>query len=300
MKPIDLEEAGTNIKNRTLTVRFRAWLVTGIVIAGLVAYTFIVPSWGGSPDYIVLGIIGILQIVMHIVYFAEGENFGSRDKACISNKNAYNEKASKINEDAKVLELREYCEYDFEKRKQEYIKVELGAIGITEKEFSVLRQKTQKEILHMKSFEFEGRLYHFTKVAVNRLYKLIFLPLPIKPNTPELILNAVENTKGQYIVDKSKAQKAGALTFRVMRAVPVAIFLAYIGYEMKDGVDFGDVVRIFTYFASIVIVAVSAFIKGETNTKVYKNEFYIQLSTFIDGFNEWLNRKTLQEQKNVQ
>jgi len=288
---MEKEEITLGVKNRTLTVRVRAWVITGLIIVGLIFYTFISLSWGATPDYISLTIIAILQIVVHTTYFSEGENYGAKWEIFTNNKKAYNEKANKINQDQNVTKLREYCLVEYEERKKQYIATEIGALGLTEDDYNELKKKSPKDILKMRTWEHNGHITHFTKPSVKRLYALLFVKLPIEPNTAELVLNGIENTKSRKIEDKSKKVKVFAFVKQVFKAIPLAVFLAYIGFYAKDGIGLADVVKMFTYLSSIVTVSVMSFIKGEECTKVYKNDFYIELSTFIDKFNEWVSKE---------
>ena len=53
------------------------------------------------------------------------------------------------------------------------------------------------------------------------------------------------------------------------------------------GFGWGDVARLITYVGSLLITAIMSFTSGEKIQKVYKTEFYIELSQFIERFYEW-------------
>ena len=278
------------IKDRTSNIRIRAWALTLIIVIALIMY-FLVQVVFNEVNWVDLCFVSIIQIIMHCLYFPEGELYGQKNPAFALNKHVYNLKATTINENRKVAELREYCHYEYETRKNAYITAECGAIGITEDEYEVLKQKSEKEIKKLKSIELNGKITFFSKRQRKRLHRLIFKPLPVEENSPELILSAVEHDTEKSISDSSIKYKEMAYIRKICTAIVVGTFLAYIGYSARDGITLDVITQIIVYLSNMLVTAVFSFSKGETCSKVHKNKFYIDLSNYIDEFFEWLEKE---------
>ena len=289
-------------KQRVETIRLRTWTLTLAILISLALYLLVNVTTKQSINWIDFVLLCTMQIIVHSLYFPDGDLFGQKDTAFINNKSAYNEKASEINEKKEIANLRKYCNYEFEERKQRYIQNQCGLIGITLEELDVLKQKSEKDILKLESFETKeivngeekSRLIFFSKHKRKILYNLIFKPLPVEKNYPETIMSAVENNGNKAIKDGSISYKAQSYIRKILTAVVVGGIFAYIGYTLRDGFGFAQVVQICMYITTLFTTAVMAFTSGETCSKVHKSHFYLDLANFIDGFNEW-NSKTNKE-----
>lgn len=275
-----------NAKVRLKAVRLRTWVVTLVIVITLILMLFVNLGWK-SFSVIDFVCISVIQILAHISYFPDGEFFGTQDELFIKNKEAYNAKANQINENRDTSKLRDYCEYEYEQRKMRYILNECGAIGITYDDYLVLKQKDEKEIKAIKSFEIDGKIIFFNKERAKRLKKLIFGKLPVERNTVETIMSAVENNGFSALHDSSKKYKTANYILKITKVLVWGGFLALIGYSAKDGVTIETIVRMSTYLASLLITAVTSFTAGEVGQRVYKRQFYVDLCNYIDGFNEW-------------
>lgn len=291
-------------KNRLATIRTRTWTLTLALIVALVFYFIVTLSTKQTMNWIEFLLVCTLQIIVYSLYFPDGELFGQKDTAYISNKNAYNEKATDINANKEIAQLREYCKLEYEERKQRYILNVLGEIGITEQEFEQFKDKTEKEIDQLNIFEFKeiidgkekSRLLAFSKRKKKLLKCLLFQKLPIEENHPETIMSAIENNGTHAIRDNSIAFKTHSYVRKIFTAVVIGGIFAYIGYSVRDGFGWEEIVSICMYLTTLFTTAVMAFTSGETCSKVHKSHFYLDLSNFIDGFNEW-NSKQKEEKK---
>ena len=289
-------------KQRVETIRLRTWTLTLAILISLALYLLVNVTTKQSINWIDFVLLCTMQIIVHSLYFPDGDLFGQKDTAFINNKSAYNEKASEINEKKEIANLRKYCNYEFEERKQRYIQSQCGLIGITLEELELLKQHDEKYILELQSFETKeivngeekSRLIFFSKHKRKILYNLIFKPLPVEKNYPETIMSAVENNGNKAIKDGSISYKAQSYIRKILTAVVVGGIFAYIGYTLRDGFGFAQVVQICMYITTLFTTAVMAFTSGETCSKVHKSHFYLDLANFIDGFNEW-NSKTNKE-----
>lgn len=292
----------TFAKQRVQTVRLRTWTLTLAILISLAFYILVNVTTRQDINWIDFILLCTMQIIVHCLYFPDGELFGQKDTAFINNKNAYNNKASEVNQNKEIANLRNYCSYEFEERKQRYIENQCGVIGITLDELETLKQMPEKEILKLEKFETaeiingekKSKLIFFSKKKRKILYNLIFKPVPVEKNHPETIMSAIENNGNKAIRDGSISYKAQSYIRKILTAVVVGGIFAYIGYTIRDGFGFAEVVQICMYITTLFTTAVMAFTSGETCSKVHKSHFYLNLAIFIDGFNEW-NSKTHKE-----
>jgi hypothetical protein len=286
-------------KNRVGTVRLRTWTLTIAILISIAIYILVNVTTRQSINWVDFALLCTMQIIVHSLYFPDGDLFGQKDNAFISNKNAYNQKASDINENKEIANLRKYCDFEYEERKERYILNQCSIIGITLEELEILKQKPEKEILKIEKFETKeiidgeekGRLIFFSKHKRKILYNLIFKTIPVEKNSPETIMSAVENNGNKAIRDGSISYKAQSYIRKIFTAVIIGGFFAYIGYTLRDGFGFAQVVQICMYITTLFTTAVMAFTSGETCSKVHKSHFYLDLANFIDGFNEWNSKQ---------
>lgn len=308
---MDKEGVKQNIKSRVASVRLRAVMLTAGIIMGLILYIFVNLITKQAMSWIDFCLLVVLQYLVYVTYFPEGELFGTRDETYIRNHDAYNEKATKVNEEQKIHKLREFCKVDYQRRLQTYVENECGALGITLKELEQLKALKEEEFKQIKkekrySFkeevvvdgkkEIKEKLMLISKHKYKRLYNLIFKPLPVQENHAETIMSAVENNGNGKITDYSKDYKGKRLLLKAVQVILTAVILAYIGYQARDGVGLEEIFRMFMYLFTIVANATTAYTTGETCTKVYKNRFYIDLCNFIDEFREWEAKEQTKEQ----
>ena len=139
--------------------------------------------------------------------------------------------------------------------------------------------------------EEKGRLIFFSKHKRKILYNLIFKPIPVEKNYPETIMSAVENNGNKAIRDGSISYKSHSYIRKILMAVVVGGIFAYIGYTLRDGFGFTQVVQICMYITTLFTTAVMAFTSGEICSKVHKSHFYLDLANFLDSFNEWNSKQ---------
>ena len=282
-------------KQRLSIIRLRTWTLTLAIIIALVFYFLITITTKQAISWVDFVLLCTVQIICHSLYFPDGDLFGQKDDAFISNKENYNTKAEAINQNKDIAKLREYCKVEYEERKQRYILNECATIGITEEELELLKQKTEKEIKKMKSFEVKemidgeekSKLIMFSKFKRKKLYALIFGKIPVEENQPETIMSAIETNTNKAIKDGSIAYKTQSYIRKAMQAVVVGGIFAYIGYTLRDGIGMEEIVSIIMYLTTLFTTAAISFTSGENCSKVHKSRFYLELSNFIDGFNEW-------------
>lgn len=292
-----LEGTRQSIKTRTATIRLRTWTLTLAIIVALCFYLLVNVGFKTALNPIDFCLVVVLQVILYSLYFPEGELFGQRNATYIANKKTYNEKATQINQKHLISPLREYCKIEYERRKKEYIANECGHLGITPEELELLRSKTPKEIKELESWEVQcfkengepdgSKLIIFDKGKRKRLAKLLFKELPVEENHAETILSAVENNGTHAIKDQSIVYKTRSYIKKILIAIVVGGVFAYIGYTLRDGIGLAEIVSIISYVCTMFTTVVMAFTSGEKCSKVYKNNFYVELYNFIDGFFEW-------------
>lgn len=282
-------------KQRLSTIRLRTWTLTLAIVIALVFYFLVSITTKEAISWIDFVLLCAVQIVCHSIYFPDGDLYGQKNQDYINNKETYNTKAEAINQSKGIAKLREYCKIEFEERKLRYILNECGIIGITLEELEILKQKSPKEIKKLKSFETtemvdgepKTKIITFSKFKKKKLYALIFNKIPVEENHPETILSAVESNGNKAIKDGSTTYKMHSYIRKIMQAVLLGGIFAYIGYTLRDGIGIGEIVSIIMYLTTLFTTAVISFSSGETCSKVHKSRFYLELSNFIDGFNEW-------------
>jgi hypothetical protein len=100
-------------------------------------------------------------------------------------------------------------------------------------------------------------------------------------------MSAIENNGNSAIKDGSIAYKAQSYVKKIIMAIVVGGFFAYVGYTLRDGFGLVQIVQICMYLTTLFTTAVMAFTSGETCSRVHKSHFYLDLANFIDAFEEW-------------
>lgn len=285
-------------KARLSTIRTRTWTLTVAIVISLCFYLLVNVTMRQAINWIDFVLLCALQIIVHSLYFPDGDIFGQKDKSFIANKEAYNDKAFEISQNRQLSKLREFCKYEYEERKKRYVLNQCSKIEITLEELELLKQKTEKEIKKIETFEIKEivdgeekvRLIQFSKYKRKVLYNLLFKASPVEQNHAETIMSAVENDGNQAIKDHSIKFKIQSYIRKVFLAIVVGGIFAYIGYKVKDGFGIAEIVSICMYLTTLFTTAVMAFSSGETCSRVHKSHFYVELSNFIDDFNEWFEK----------
>ena len=283
------------VKSGSSTIRLRTWTLSVAIIGAIILYFLVQVGFDNEVNFVDLLFLSTIQIVVHFLYFPDGDLFGQKAPVYVSNKNTYNDKATEITENGRVGKLREYCVIEYNRRRQLYIATVCGHIGIEVKDYERLMQLPQEEVKHLKSVETAGKTIYLTKKRRKWLYDLIFEPLPVETNDPETILSATEERFGAAVNDESVHYRKKQNVKRVIQSFVVGTALAYIGYTSRDGITLAVIVKTVVNLVSVFTTAVMSFSRGETCSSVYRNRFYVKLSNFIDGFNEW--RKQEEENK---
>lgn len=282
--------AENEINARVSNIRLRTWSLTIILVICLVFYYLVNVMFKNTIDWVDFIFIAIIQILTHTIYFPDGDLFGQKNNVFKSNRKAYNDKADQINEKHLFGKLREYCKIDFEERKKRYIENECSIIGITTDEFNYLSQLSEQEIKTLTKKEINGKFLSFSKGKRKRLYNLIFKVVPVKPNIPENIMSAIENARDGSIHNEAKAYKVRVYVSVILKATLLGLLFAYIGYTLRDGVGFDQIVSISMCICALFSTAVLSFTKGERYSRVFLSNYFLELSIFITGFFEWCDK----------
>ena len=275
------------VTSRVRTIRLRTWTLSLTIIVLLALYIFVTLSIKSRIDWIDFAITAFIQISTHFAYFPDGERYGESDKLFIAARKAYNENAARITRDSSVEKLREFCDHDFADRKERYICDSCGKIGISYDEYKELSQKSKKELSKIEVFEFGGRKIHFTYRRRRALIKIIYGRNPVKPNSPDTILSAVDRDYSENIKDDSAAYKRRKHAIKLFRSIVVGGILAYIAYNTRDGLSLAAIIKSCVFIGSMITTAVSSYISGEKASREYKKKFFVELSIFIDKFFSW-------------
>ena len=295
-----------NIKEKAQTIRLRTWTLTLAIIVTLIFYFLVTITTKQEVNPVDFTFISIIQILVHSLYFPDGDLYGQKNPTYMANKKAYNDKATEINKNKKIGKLRQYCKIEFDARRERYILAECGIIGITQGEYNILKTLDEKRIKKLKQYEFKykdeygeefSKIINFSKQKRKKLYNLLFKELPIEQNYPETIMSAVENDGNKAIKDTSVSYKTQSYLKKIIKAVVIGGIFAYIGYTLREGIGIAEIVQICMYLTALFSTAVLAFSSGENCSKIYKSRFYVDLVNFIDGFNEWESQFNIEEDK---
>lgn len=290
-----VDKFNKTVTPRVLTVRTRTWTLTLAILLSLVFYIAVNITTRQTINWVDFVLLCVLQLLVHFMYYPDGDRFGQKSNAYKDNKSLYNEKATQVSVNFQQEDLRLYCDYEYEERKRRYVQYQLGMLGISESHLNELKGKSEKEIKQLKEYEYEkdGKTLkvRFSKSKRKILYDLIFNPLPVEKNHYETIMSAVDNDGTKAIRDKSKLYTLRVWAVKLFCVGVIGAIFAYIGYQIRDNFDFSQVMRLCMYLTTVFSTAVTSFSSGETCSRVYRANFYKDLAIFLDGFNEWVTRK---------
>lgn len=291
------EKVKKGIKDRLSSVRLRTISLTVSLVIALIFYYLVNVTTKASISWIDFLLICLVQVLAQCIYFPDGEIFGQKDEHFTNNRNSYNKKAESLNKNRYHEKLREFCEYEYEERKKRYVLNECGYIGITPKELEDLKTLSKKEIRKIDKMDVKVKnpetgkddikTIRFSHAKRRMLYNLIFKPIPVEKNHPETIMSAVENDGMRAIKDTSITYKKHSYLRKFMFAFLIGGVMAYVAYTVRENFGLAEIVSIVLCVVSLLGTAVTAFTSGEQCSKVYKSRFYLELSNFIDEFNEW-------------
>lgn len=282
-------------KSKRITIRARSLILTAVLVATAIIYLAInINIFDQNADWATLIMIFIVQIVTYVTYFPEGEIWGEKDPIFMKNREAYNEMANSINEQHKFGKLREFCDIEYEKRKNTYFLGELGQVGITEEEYEQLASLDEKHIKELSKFTFKykdkgERLVCFSKSQRKILYRLMFKKLPIERNSPDVILSSIERDSNKSIHDDSRGFKTKSYILKTLSGVLWAIYVAYISIGGNTKSVWEIVFGLSMFLYTLIMTIITSFSTGEKSTKIYKNRFYVEAYNFMGKFADWEN-----------
>lgn len=280
-----------SITARVKIIRLRTWTLTITITALLILYIFVTLAFNSKIEWIDFAITAGIQISTHFAYFADGERYGETDPLYVSAKTSYNDNAARIITDSTVERLREYCEEEYLQRRNDYITDVCGAIGISVAELGEISKKPEAELRAITKWESEGKTVYFDRAKRKMLLDLIFGKSPVEKNQPSMILSAVDRDYVAAIKDGSTFYRKATHASRLFKSIVVGGILAYIGYNIRDGLNFAAVVKSCVFIGSMITSAVSSYIAGEKASREYRKQFYLELSLFIDAFFSWTGKK---------
>ena len=283
--------ADLSVKARVKIIRLRTWTLSLTITALLILYIFVTLAINSKIEWIDFAITAGIQISTHFAYFADGERYGETDPLYISARESYNANAGRIMEESTVEDLREYCEVDYEQRKKDYISDACGAIGISVSELEEISKLPEKEIRKIKTWESKSRIIFFDRAKRKALVKLVFGKNPVQKNQPATVLSAVDRDYVSAIKDGSTFYRKASHATRLFKSIIIGGILAYIGYNIRDGLSFAAVIKSCVFIGSMITTAVSSYIAGEKASREYRKQFYLELALFIGAFFSWLGAK---------
>lgn len=300
-------ELKNKIGDRLKAVRFRTFVLTAIIVVVLFFYYMVNVATRQSIAWIDFILLCIVQLLAHFIYYPDGQLYGQRDPSYIANRNNYNNKADKVNEEDRHESLREFCEYEYEQRKKRYILTQCGYIGISLKELVELTKLSKKELKKLDEWktkevidgEEKEKVVKFSWRKRKLLLDLIYKPIPVEKNNDGTIMSAVENNGSERITDESKPFDKRAHIRKFLWTLLIGGVLSYVIYTVRDNFGLAEIVQIAMCIFSLVATAVTSYNTGEQSSKVYKSEFYLQLGNFLDEFLEWDKKQPKRIQQEI-
>lgn len=302
-----LNQYADGVKDRAVSIRLRTIILTGMIVLMLILYCIVQLILNQRINVVDMILIGIIQVLTFSAYYPEGQNYGSNNKVYLANKKTYNEKANYVNNNQLQAKLGEYCEYEYKKRKHEWYENQCGILGITTDDLDKIKQSfTEQEVKKLESITTKRKkddkheeevVVHFGRKQRKRLHSLIFNPCPVEKNEPDAILSACEIKREKRIIDGSLGNTNQNIGVFILRAIIMMVFFGYLGYALRDGFSFANIMQFGMFFGTMVGTAVTAYSNGETNIKTHKNRYYIELTTFLNGMFEWAGIKPTIEEK---
>lgn len=278
--------------SKGLIIRVRTITLTILVVFCLALYLLVQTYFKDEISWIDFIILTTVTIIMHFAYYPDGELKGQQDERYIKNNVAYNVKAELINAKRQIFNLNEYCKVDFDTRKRSYIETHCGYLEITPEILEYFRDNYSQKDIKKREYLYinakQDKKYFLSKYKRKTLNKLLFKQLPVGYNYPDTILSAKETDSSKAIRDESKRFKYITNTTKVITALLIGLVLAYIGLTKKDNFTLADLAKMVMYLTSMVSTAVFSYSSGEKSIKIFKTDFYIALSNFIERFFVWL------------
>lgn len=291
-----IKDAANGVKNRAINLRLRTLILTGLIVLMLILYCIVQLILNQRINIVDMIIIGIIQVLAFSSYYPEGQNYGEGGAVYLANKKSYNIKANYTNNHQMQEKLADYCEYEYQKRKKEWYENQCGALGITIAELELIKQSyTEAEIKKLESVivkravngEQQDVTVHFGYKHRKRLHRVIFCPCPVEKNEPDAILSACEINREKRIINGALTNTSNNIKVFIVRAIMMMLFIGYLGYTLRDGFSFANIMQFGMFFGTMVGTAVTSYSQGENNIKVHKNKYYVELSNFLDGFFAW-------------
>lgn len=299
------DEIIENVKERGRTVSLSAWLSTSIVTIGIVAMVLLGVESKDSLDLVFFVLMLVSQGIITTTWLPEGKQFGETKPLFMQTRSAYNGKVNDVISRQISMELKDYCDYDFEVRKKHYKMRMLARAALDFNDLDKVAEMQENEFydkfLFWKKFKAWDKKkvgedeISLNKLQVRVLYTLIFKPLPIQANNVETIIggatvsevNPVKDTTSKYI-NKWLGGKFGIL-------IVMSLITAYLGLRLAQGITLQAILQAIMLIMAVVTSLTSSFLTGERAITIHKRSYYVDASNFIDRFFEWHNKKVKKE-----
>lgn len=288
MKVANVEVKDFKVTTPHLIVRIPTIIFTIVMFITMALYFLVSVICGSTLDVPNFIMLAFMETTSYILYYADGKLKGQASERYITNKKGYNNNATLVNKKRQNRSLQEYCVYDYKQRIQEYIETQLGYCDLNYEDYLYLKDHiTEKELKKNKYIEINGESIYLPKSSKKILKRLLFRKLPVQANSSKMILSAVESSAEASIRDKSKRDKRLSDLRMLIKIGAIAYFSGYMIVTAKE-FTLETVVQMVMDLSSIIVVIVLSYVMGEKNQRVYKADFYMELSQFLENFFEWL------------
>jgi len=294
------DEIISRVKERGRLVSLSAWLSTTVVTIGIVAMVLLGVESKNSLDLVFFVMMLITQGIITFTWLPEGKSYGERNTLFNDTRTAYNGKVNQVFQKEISMELKEFCDYDFEVRKKNYIVRTLGKASLTLEDLERCRELPESDfydrVLFWKKFKkWEDKQFGEEEITYNRmqvkvLYMLIFKPLPVQPNNMETIIGGATVNDVKRISDTTSKFLNKYLGGKFGLVIAMSILTAYLGLRLAQGISLQAILQAIMLIIAAVTSLTSSFLTGERAITVNKRGYYVDASNFIDRFFEWHNK----------
>ena len=220
-----------------------------------------------------------LSILAIIFWLPSGKEYGAKDKAYISNKKAFDDKANAISNNQQFEKLDKFCTYKNEKRRYEKIVKMLNKVVL---DVTVLGKFNDVE-----SVVADTKLNkQQKKVLIHLLTKQVY----VKELTSFQITTGIDDAKDENYRNTEKLHQTLFMIRKVVFGIFTSAFLASIIITEKN-IGIAEITQLCLWLISIITNIFFSFLKGINLIRVDRNRYYIKMANLLCEFDEWLAKE---------
>ena len=225
-------------------------------------------------------LIGTFLTILAIIFWLpSGKEYGAKDKAYISNKQAFDDKANAISNNQQFGKLDKFCTYKNEKRRYEKIVKMLNKV--------VLDVDTLSRYKDIESVNSDDKL---NKKQKKVLIHLLTKQVEVRELTSFQITTGIDDAKDENYHNTEKLHQTLFMIRKVVFGIATSAFLASIIISAKK-VGIAEITQLCLWLISITTNIFFSFLKGINLIRVDRNRYYIKMANLLSEFDEWLTKE---------